>query len=165
MTVRRFLLLVASLALIVVAVPAGVVVTPAFAVNPDEMLADPALEARARKLSEGLRCLVCQNESIDDSNADLARDLRLLVRQRIEAGDTDKEVIDYLVSRYGEFVLLRPRFDWANLALWATPLVVLLAGLVLAVVTVSGRRKRKAPAELSSAEEAAIARITGERRL
>ncbi|TFF20575.1 cytochrome c-type biogenesis protein CcmH [Jiella endophytica] len=165
MAVRRFFLLIASLALILAAVPAGVVVTPAFAVNPDEMLADPALEARARKLSEGLRCLVCQNESIDDSNADLARDLRLLVRQRIEAGDTDEEVIDYLVSRYGEFVLLRPRFDWANLALWATPLVVLLAGLVLAVVTVSGRRKRKAPAELSSAEEATIARITGERRL
>ncbi len=128
------------------------------------MLADPALEARARKLSEGLRCLVCQNESIDDSNADLAKDLRLLVRARLEAGDTDTEVIDYLVSRYGEFVLLRPRLDWLNLALWATPLVVLFGGAVLAVATVAGRRRRRqAPPELSAAEEEAIARITGGR--
>ena len=145
--------------------PGSVFVTPAWAVNPDEVLADPALETRARDLSAGLRCLVCQNESIDDSNADLAKDLRLLVRARLKAGDTDSEVIDYLVSRYGEFVLLRPRFDWATLALWATPLVVLLGGLVLAVLTVSSRRRRKAPSELSASEEAAIARITGERGL
>ncbi|MBO0904936.1 cytochrome c-type biogenesis protein [Jiella sonneratiae] len=164
MPVRRSALALAALVPLLAAAPASLVVTPAYAVNPDEMLADPALEARARKLSEGLRCLVCQNESIDDSNADLAKDLRLLVRQRIDAGDTDQEVVDYLVSRYGEFVLLKPRFDWANLALWATPLVVLLAGGLLAAITVAGRRRRAAAPELSAAEEAAIARIAGERR-
>ncbi|MBP0614752.1 cytochrome c-type biogenesis protein CcmH [Jiella sp. KSK16Y-1] len=144
------------------ATPQLTLVTPAYAVNPDEMLKDPALEARARRLSAGLRCLVCQNESIDDSNADLAKDLRLLVRERIKAGDTDDEVIDYLVSRYGEFVLLKPRLDWATLALWATPLVVLFCGIALAGITVAGRRKPKAPPELSDAEEAAIARITAD---
>ena len=81
---------------------------PAFAVNPDEMLADPALEARARAISENLRCLVCQNESIDDSNADLAREIRILVRERLTAGDTDDQVVQYLVDRYGEYVLLKP---------------------------------------------------------
>ncbi|WAP67978.1 cytochrome c-type biogenesis protein [Jiella pelagia] len=161
---RPLAILLSALLLFGAFVPANVFVTPAFAVNPDEMLADPALESRARDLSTGLRCLVCQNESIDDSNADLAKDLRLLVRERIEAGDTDEEVIDYLVSRYGEFVLLRPRFDWANLALWATPLVVLVFGGVLAFITVSGRRRRKGPVELSAAEEAAIERITADRR-
>ncbi|MCE7026984.1 cytochrome c-type biogenesis protein [Jiella avicenniae] len=161
---RRLAVFLAALLLIVVSAPASVFVTPAFAVNPDEMLADPALETRARKLSAGLRCLVCQNESIDDSNADLAKDLRLLVRERLKAGDTDEEVIDYLVSRYGEFVLLRPRFDWANLALWATPVVVLLCGGLLALATISGRRKRRGPTELSAAEEAAIERITAGRR-
>ncbi|MAU99115.1 MAG: cytochrome C biogenesis protein [Fulvimarina sp.] len=161
---RRILLVLGALFVVVTAAPTGLFVTPAFAVNPDEVLADPALEARARKLSEGLRCLVCQNESIDDSNADLAKDLRLLVRARLEAGDTDTEVIDYLVSRYGEFVLLRPRLDWLNLALWATPLVVLAGGAALAVATVVGRRRRRqAPPELSAAEEEAIARITGGR--
>ncbi|ORE89856.1 cytochrome c-type biogenesis protein CcmH [Aurantimonas sp. 22II-16-19i] len=161
---RRILLVLGAVFVVVTAAPTGLLVAPAFAVNPDEVLADPALEARARKLSEGLRCLVCQNESIDDSNADLAKDLRLLVRARLEAGDTDTEVIDYLVSRYGEFVLLRPRLDWLNLALWATPLVVLFGGAVLAVATVAGRRRRRqAPPELSAAEEEAIARITGGR--
>lgn len=160
----RILLVLGALFVVVTAAPTGLFVTPAFAVNPDEVLADPALEARARRLSEGLRCLVCQNESIDDSNADLAKDLRLLVRARLEAGDTDTEVIDYLVSRYGEFVLLRPRLDWLNLALWATPLVVLAGGAALAVATVVGRRRRRqAPPELSAAEEEAIARITGGR--
>ena len=107
------------------------------------MLNDPALEARARQLSEGLRCLVCQNQSIDDSNADLAKDLRLLVRERLKAGDTDQEVIDYLVSRYGEFVLLKPRFDWTKLALWGTPLVVLLAGLAFALRGAARRRTER----------------------
>lgn len=164
MVSRPVAILFAAFMLFGALAPANLLVTPAFAVNPDEMLADPALEARARDLSTGLRCLVCQNESIDDSNADLAKDLRLLVRERIKAGDTDEEVIDYLVSRYGEFVLLRPRFDWANLALWATPVVVLVGGGILAVVTVAGRRRRKGPAELSAAEEAAIERITAGRR-
>jgi cytochrome c-type biogenesis protein CcmH len=98
------------------------------AVKPDEMLADPALEARARALSEGLRCMVCQNQSIDESDADLARDLRLLVRERLKAGDTDQQVVDYIVSRYGEFVLLKPRFEFRTVLLWGAPVLLLLAG-------------------------------------
>jgi cytochrome c-type biogenesis protein CcmH/NrfF len=104
--------------------------TPAGAVAPDEMLADPALEARARSLSEGLRCLVCQNQSIDASDADLARDLRLLVRERIKAGDSDEQVMDFIVSRYGEFVLLKPRFDLRNAALWGAPFLLLVGGAI-----------------------------------
>nr|WP_256478360.1 cytochrome c-type biogenesis protein [Notoacmeibacter sp. MSK16QG-6] len=101
---------------------------PAHAVQPDEMLDDPALEERARDISAGLRCLVCQNQSIDDSDASIARDLRILVRERIEAGETDEQVVDYIVSRYGQFVLLKPVFSPTTLLLWATPLLVLLGG-------------------------------------
>lgn len=101
---------------------------PAFAVLPDEVLDDPALEERARDLSVLLRCMVCQNQSIDDSDAELARDLRVLVRERLVAGDTDDEVIAYIVSRYGEFVLLRPRFNYRNALLWGAPLLLLVAG-------------------------------------
>src|SRR5262245_17813435 len=100
------------------------------AVQPDEMLADPALEARARALSRELRCMVCQNQSIDDSEAPLARDLRLLVRERITAGDDDRRVLDFLVVRYGEFVLLQPRFEWRTALLWLTPLVALVGGAI-----------------------------------
>jgi cytochrome c-type biogenesis protein CcmH len=102
---------------------------PAFAVQPDEILPDPALEARARAITKDLRCVVCQSESIDDSNADIARDLRLLVRERIVAGDSDAEVIDFVVARYGEFVLFRPPFNARNAALWlAGPLLLLIGG-------------------------------------
>ena len=101
---------------------------PALAVQPDEILADPALEARARHLSKDLRCMVCQNQSIDDSDAGLARDLRVLVRERLKEGDSDSQVIDYLVARYGEFVLLKPRFELHTALLWLTPLGVLLVG-------------------------------------
>lgn len=102
---------------------------PAFAVQPDEVLSDPALEARARELSKGLRCLVCKNESIDESNAALARDLRILVRDRLTAGDSDEEAIAFIVDRYGEFVLLRPTVTGSNWLLWAAgPLMLLLAG-------------------------------------
>ena len=101
---------------------------PALAVLPGEMLSDPALEARARALSAELRCMVCQNQSIDDSDADLAHDLRVLVRERIKAGDSDEQVIDYVVSRYGEFVLLKPRFNLRNALLWTAPVVLLVAG-------------------------------------
>lgn len=159
----RLALVVGVCAALFAAMPAGSLVQPAHAVNPDEVLDDPALEARARQLSAGLRCLVCQNQSIDDSNADLAKDLRVLVRERLVAGDTNDEVIDYLVSRYGEFVLLRPRFDWANLALWATPIIVLLAGAVFAFVSAMSRRKAKGPATLSPEEEARIAALVDER--
>jgi cytochrome c-type biogenesis protein CcmH len=113
---------------------------PAFAVNPDEMLADPALEARARAISATLRCLVCQNESIDDSNADLARELRLIVRERLVAGDTDEEVLQYLVDRYGEYVLLKPVFASHTLVLWAAaPLVLVIGGIA---IVIAARRKR-----------------------
>ncbi len=105
--------------------------TPVFAVQPDEILEDPALEERARELSKGLRCLVCRNESIDESNAELARDLRILVRERLVAGDTDTEVIDFVVDRYGEYVLLQPTFTGSNWLLWAAgPAMFVLAGAV-----------------------------------
>ncbi|MBX3575837.1 MAG: cytochrome c-type biogenesis protein CcmH [Rhizobiaceae bacterium] len=116
-----------SLSALVLAIVLAVA-APAFAVQPDEVLADPALEARARAISAELRCLVCQNQSIDDSDADLARDLRVLVRERLLAGDTDQEVIDYIVARYGEFVLLRPTFGTRNALLWGAPLLILLGG-------------------------------------
>lgn len=112
----------------------------ALAVKPDEMLADPALEARARLLSEQLRCMVCQNQSIDESDAELARDLRVLVRQRLEAGDTDQQVMDYIVSRYGEFVLLKPRFSLRNALLWGAPVILLLAGGIFVFFNASSRR-------------------------
>lgn len=104
----------------------------ALAVQPDEVLDDPVLEARARALSAGLRCMVCQNQSIDDSDAPLARDLRLRVRERIKAGDSDDQVVDYLVARYGEFVLLKPRLNAKTLLLWGAPPLVLLLGAYVA---------------------------------
>jgi len=124
----------------------------AFAVQPDEVLQDPSLEARARALSAQLRCMVCQNQSIDDSDAELARDLRLLVRERIVAGDSDTQVIDYLVSRYGEFVLLRPRMTAQTILLWAAPGAVLLIGAI-AFFAYSRRRAPGGEAGALSAEE------------
>ena len=127
----------------------------AFAVKPDEVLPDPALEARARALSEGLRCMVCQNQSIDESDADLARDLRVLVRQRLVAGDSDQQVMDYIVSRYGEFVLLKPRFNLRNGLLWGTPILLLLAGGFFIVLTARSRRSTATTA-LTPEEQAAL---------
>jgi cytochrome c-type biogenesis protein CcmH len=134
-----------SLATILLSLTLGLSLTiPAGAVQPDEVLDDPALEARARALSSGLRCLVCQNQSIDDSDAPLARDLRLLVRERLKAGDSDEEIIDFVVSRYGEFVLLKPRLLPRTWLLWfATPLVLLAAVGVI----VFNYRRRKSLAE------------------
>ena len=130
---------------------------PALAVLPDEILIDPALEARARTISAQLRCLVCQNESIDDSNADLARELRLIVRERLVAGDTDEQVIQYLVDRYGEFVLLKPVFAPHTLILWtAAPLVLVVGGIS---IVIAARRKRAAAApeaELTAEEQQAL---------
>ncbi|MCZ0810786.1 cytochrome c-type biogenesis protein CcmH [Roseovarius sp. EGI FJ00037] len=104
---------------------------PALAVQPDEVLEDPALESRARDISAGLRCLVCRNESIDDSNAELARDMRLLVRERLVAGDSDEEVVDFIVDRFGEYVLLQPSVTGSNLVLWlAGPVMLLLGGAI-----------------------------------
>jgi cytochrome c-type biogenesis protein CcmH len=131
--------------------------TAALAVEPDEILRDPALEARARNLSSELRCLVCQNQSIDDSAAPLARDLRVLVRERLTAGDSDSQVLNFLVARYGEFVLLKPRFELHNLLLWGLPPVVLVAGMIALFVTARRRQSAnlQAPA-LSAAEQQRI---------
>ena len=126
--------------------------SPVFAVNPDEVLSDPALEGRARALSAQLRCMVCQNQSIDDSNAELAKDLRVLVRERITAGDSDEAVIDYVVSRYGEFVLLKPRLETKTLLLWGAPIVLLLAGAAVMIVS-ARRRSGRATGTPLSAEE------------
>ncbi len=124
---------------------------PALAVQPDEMLADPVLEARARDISQGLRCPICQNESIDESNADLARELRLVLRERLVAGDSDAQVVNYLVARYGEFVLLRPTTRGANIVLWLAAPAMLLAALGVGWVTI--RRRGMARAEpLTEAE-------------
>ena len=136
-------------------------VAPLRAVKSNEMLADPALEARARNLSKELRCLVCQNQSIDEAEAPLAHDLRVIVRERLKAGDTDTQVVDYLVVRYGEFVLLKPRLSWHTLALWGAPPAAVLLGIAMLVVV--NRRRRNAPPEelanLTSAEEARLAEL------
>jgi len=136
---------------------------PAFAVKPEEQLADPALEARARAISGGIRCLVCQNQSIDDSDASLARDLRLLVRERLKAGDSDQAVQDFLVARYGEFVLLKPTLSARNLVLWGLPLAALLVG-GFAAFRLFGRRRAEesdtpAAAPLSAEEQAELDRL------
>ncbi len=132
---------------------------PAFAVNPDEVMADPALEARARALSAQLRCMVCQNQSIDDSNAELAKDLRVLVRERIKDGDSDEAVIDYVVSRYGEFVLLNPRFETKTLLLWGAPFVLLLAGVTAMAVAARRRNGKVTGTALSADERARLAQV------
>jgi len=129
------------------------VAAPAAAVQPDEMLADPALEARAREISKELRCLVCRNESIDDSNADLAHDLRVLVRERLMAGDSDAEVVDFLVQRYGEFVLLKPKFSAANAALWLAGPVAFLIGLGVIIAYMRRRRPRAIAREAPLTED------------
>ena len=128
---------------------------PALAVQPDEILKDPALEARARALSQQLRCMVCQNQSIDDSDAPLARDLRVLVRERLTAGDSDGQVIDFLVARYGEFVLLKPRISLHTLLLWGAPFAVLI---IAAFGFLAARRRAAAvePPRLTAEEEARI---------
>ena len=132
----------------------------ALAVTPDEMLKDPALEARARSISRDLRCMVCQNQSIDDSEAPLAHDLRVLVRDRLTKGDSDRQVLDFIVARYGEFVLLKPRFELRTLALWGLPPAALIAGMIGLIVAL--RRRKTAAAELaplSAAEQQRLATL------
>ena len=142
---------------------AALALSPAHAVLPDEVMSDPAKEARARDLSRELRCMVCQNQSIDDSEAPLARDLRLLVRERIAAGDSDTQVIDFLVARYGEFVLLKPRFERQTLPLWLIPPLLLVGG-GLALWLYARRRsngRSEAPfVPLTPDEEARLAALT-----
>jgi cytochrome c-type biogenesis protein CcmH len=151
---RRLALIVLVAALLT---PAG-----AIAVQPDEILKDAGLEARARNLSRELRCMVCQNQSIDDSDAPLARDLRLLVRQRLESGDSDRQVLDFLVARYGEFVLLRPPLEWHTLLLWGLPPAALLIGI--GVVLLMARRRtgaQPAPVSLSAEEQRRLSALVG----
>ena len=124
--------------------------TSALAVEPDEILPDPAMEARAREISAGLRCLVCQNQSIDDSNAPLARDLRLLVRERLQAGDTNAQVVQFVEDRYGEFVLLSPPLSWRTVLLWAAPLFALILAVWISVRAWSRRQTVAAAAPASA---------------
>lgn len=131
----------------------------AFAVEPDEVLADPALEARARALSKTLRCMVCQNQSIDDSNAPLARDLRLLVRERLKSGDSDAQVREFLVARYGEFVLLEPRISSRTIVLWVAPGFVLVMGLI-GIALWMRRRATGNPVPLSPEEKQRLSKLT-----
>lgn len=140
-------------------------IMPAAAVDPREMLSDPLMETRAREISKGLRCVVCQNQSIDDSDASLARDLRVLVRERLVAGDSDSEVVEYVVSRYGDFVLLKPPFKMATAVLWAGP--VLFVALALLALFGFYRRqgqvapRERRPAPLSDAERARLNDLLG----
>ncbi len=139
---------------------------PVWAVEPNEILDDPKLEERARDLSKGLRCLVCRNESIDESHADLARDLRLLVRERLVAGDSDADVIDFVVARYGEYVLLKPQTGGSNLLLWAAGPLMLLGGAALALTYVRRRSAAQPVGEvgLSDEEQARLDDILKRRR-
>jgi cytochrome c-type biogenesis protein CcmH len=132
------------------------------AVQPDEILPDPKLEARARALSAQLRCMVCQNESIDESHADLARDLRLLVRERLKAGESDEQIRAFLVSRYGDFILLKPPFKLETWLLWGAPFVTLLVGGCIILLAQQGRQKRAATDRLSETERARLEAILGE---
>ena len=146
-----------------VAVAAALLGPAAHAVEPAERLADPALEARARALSQELRCLVCQNQSIDESNADLAHDLRVLLRQRLAAGDSDRQVLDYIVARYGVFVLLHPPFAPATYLLWLTPPVLVLGAGAFLVLRARRRRPDPGLPALSDEERARAALLLGER--
>jgi cytochrome c-type biogenesis protein CcmH len=136
---------------------------PALAVTPQERLADPAMEARAREISAGLRCLVCQNQSIDDSEAPLAKDLRVLVRDRLKAGDTNQQVLDFVVLRYGEYVLLRPPFGWHTALLWIGPFLVFLAGALGLAAFLRGKRRAAVAGGqgLSEAEKAELEKLLG----
>ncbi|WP_374547023.1 cytochrome c-type biogenesis protein CcmH [Rhodoblastus sp.] len=136
---------------------------PAWSVQPDEVLPDAKLEQRARTISANLRCLVCQNQSIDDSDASLAKDLRVLVRDRLKAGDSDQQVKDFLVARYGNFILLKPPFEWDTLLLWLSPFAILALG---AAAVLAGRRKGedKPAAPLSDEEENRLKNLLGDKQ-
>ncbi|NJS38673.1 MAG: cytochrome c-type biogenesis protein CcmH [Rhodobacteraceae bacterium] len=142
------------------AVALMLIASPVPAVQPDEVLADPALEARAREISRDIRCPVCQGESIDDSSAPISRDLRIIIRERLVAGDSDREVVDYIVARYGEFVLFNPRAEGSNLILWLAGPALFLAAIAIAV---AAQRRREVPdARLTEAEEAQLQEILKE---
>ena len=146
-------------ALLLVLLSMLIAARPGSAIEPGEALADPALEARARAISREIRCLVCQNENIDESGADLARDLRRLVRERLVAGDRDQAVRDFLVARYGDYVLLRPPLKPTTWLLWFAPPLILLLGILGLVIRSRGRRTAVAPPPLDPAERQALARL------
>jgi cytochrome c-type biogenesis protein CcmH len=152
---RRFFALIGVLAIVWAS-------APAIAVEPDEILSDAKLEARARSISSELRCLVCQNQSIDDSNAPLARDLRVLVRERLKAGDSDDDVMRFVVARYGDFVLLRPRFTGPNVLLWLAPPIILAIAVLFALRRARGGRPQPAR-PLDAAEQARLEAILDRR--
>jgi len=157
----------AAALLMAATVALSVLCTPALAVEPGEKLADPALEVRARKISQELRCLVCQNQSIDDSNAELARDLRLIVRERLAAGDSDAQVLAFVEQRYGEFVLLRPPFKLHTLALWLTPLLLLIGTVLVLrrnarIRAAAARTDNVAP--LSAEEQKRLDKLLGKKK-
>lgn len=154
---RKILVRIAMLALLLAP-------TLSFAVEPGEMLKDPALEARARALSAELRCLVCQNESIDDSQATLAHDLRVLIRQRIMAGESNQAIKAYLVSRYGNFILLKPPIEASTLLLWGTPILILICGGGAILYALRRRAPIAKPAALSAAEEERLASLLGKEK-
>jgi len=151
--VRFATALLATLALISVAV----------AVEPDEILDDPALEARAREISAEVRCVVCQNQSIDRSNAEMARDMRIIVRERLSAGDTNEQVFDYLVARYGDFILFRPPFKMTTAVLWLTPFALALIALIVGLSLFASRSRSRAlpPPPLSAEEQRALEELRG----
>jgi cytochrome c-type biogenesis protein CcmH len=156
---RRFKILLGAFAVLLPVLASN----PALAVNPDEMLSNPVLEERAREISKELRCLVCQNQSIDDSDAELARDLRVLVRERLVAGDDNQEVIDYIVARYGDYVLLNPPLKPETYILWASPVVLVILAM-LAVFAFYRRKQREgstASASLSKDEQARLDELLG----
>jgi cytochrome c-type biogenesis protein CcmH len=144
------------------AVAAFLSAVPAWAVLPDEQLSDPKLEARARHISQELRCVVCQNQTIDDSDAELAHDLRVLLRERLTKGDTDQQAIDYIVKRYGTYVLLDPPFRYDTLLLWLGPLLVLLIGGAGAALYIRNRASSQTDSNLSAAEKNELGRILSE---
>ncbi len=146
---------------LIVMLALGLPAAPALAVQPDEVLADPEMEARARDISKGLRCLVCQNESIDESNAPLARDLRILLRDRLVAGDSDTEAVEYIVERYGEFVLLKPTTGGANWLLWASGPILFILAAGLGAGYIRNRSTAAAPTEkrLTDEEQARLDEI------
>jgi cytochrome c-type biogenesis protein CcmH len=154
--------MVRQLSVGLIALLLGMAIVPARAVRPDEVLADPQLEARARVLSSQLRCMVCQNQSIDDSEAPLARDLRILLRERLKAGDSDEAVESFLVARYGDFILLKPPLRWDTLLLWLTPVAALTIGAV--AVARAARKRPRETAPLSAAETAQVAAVLEEDR-
>lgn len=151
----------AALVLSVLLSVAAPMAAPVWAVQPGEMLSDPTLEARARALSKGLRCPVCQNENIDDSDAPIARDLRVLLRERLTAGDSDAAAVAYIVDRYGEFVLLNPPAEGSTLFLWLAGPAMLVAGGAVAFASLRARSRAPEPsADLSAAEQARVAELT-----